>query len=200
MGAIAAHGRRASVQWCLDALAALLLSAVTLLLSSPALRVQGFGTIWFGAIAVGVLYLLPRRRWSAYLVVFLAFTVIASSVAGYSLVYSITRSSVDLIATALVAGVLQGRMALPMRAPSDAWALILGALAMGVVRMATGALLLVVFPQDGAQFALLPITLGLTAVIGILILAPLVVLAFDRSRWPAADARGAMTAGSSSSE
>lgn len=195
VGAVAAHGRRASVQWGLDALTALLVSAVTLLLSAPALRVQGFGTIWFGAIAVGLLYLLPRRRWSAYLVVFLVFTVIASSVAGYSLALSITRSTVDLIATAIIAGVLQRRLVLPMRGPSDAWTLILAALAMGVVRMATGALLFVGFPQDRAQFALLPITLGLTAVIGILILAPLVALAFDRTRWPDADANGAMRAG-----
>jgi len=46
-----------------DVLGACVLSAVGLALALPGLNAQGFTTIWYGALLIGVLTVLPKSRW-----------------------------------------------------------------------------------------------------------------------------------------
>ena len=176
----------------LDVAVAVSTAIVAVALALPAIRSQGFGTIWFGAIGIGLLLLVPPRRWPTYLVVITLATVFASAQAGFSPAAVAFRLPVDIAATVAVAVVLRRHGSFPLTSTPAAWLFIGVAFAFAAIRAAVVAVSVAIAPSPTLGPGFNPVTMGLGAAIGTLILVPLTVLALSRERWPRVEPRQAL--------
>ena len=162
-----------------DVLWAIVLVVGALALSVPAVRVQGFVTIWFGALLIGVLVLIPPRRWWPYLLLGLPATYFAMLQGGLPPLNSGIRAVTDMAFSAGIAWLLQRAHCLPMRRRRDAWILfgLAGGIAVG--RLVVGLLLVVLLPWPGGLVTLIPYFYGMSTLVGVIIAVPFVVLVFD---------------------
>lgn len=167
----------------LDLVIATAVTIASVAVAVPAVRAQGYSNLWFGGTAVAILMLVPVRRWWIYVAVFAVGTATAMIQGGFFVSHSILRTVTDVVVTCLAAWVLRDRLVLPLRRPVDAWLLIIVSTLAGIARFAAGSIGLLLWPVDGVDWAMLPISLALNTLIGMLVLIPLIVLTARRVSW-----------------
>ncbi|MCX6434162.1 MAG: PAS domain S-box protein, partial [Actinobacteria bacterium] len=162
----------------------LVVVAVGLGLSMSMLRTQGFVTVWYGAISVGVMVLIPRQRWWPYILTAAAGTFVAYGAGGWTIATSGARVLVDMVVVVALAIFLNRWRPIAIRSTRDAGVLIALALGAGVVRSLAAAPM-VPTPTTGSYSVLVYCAnVVLTTTIGVLTIVPLMVLVFDRRTWP----------------
>ena len=180
----------------LDVLFAAVISAVGLVIAIPAIRTQGFGTIWVGALGVAALALVPPRRWWAYLVVIGIATYAGTMQSGAVPLNGALRTLADLAITAAAAWLIQQRQVLPLRRVADAWTLAAIAVGVGLARMVALFVITLIAPSAGADWRLVTLAVGMNAVIGVLTLTPLLYLMGRWRSWSDATQSQAVLTGS----
>jgi diguanylate cyclase (GGDEF)-like protein/PAS domain S-box-containing protein len=164
---------------------ALLAVAIGLGLSMSMLRSQGFVTVWYGAIPVGIMLLIPRRRWWPYMLIAAAGTFVAYGAGGWPVATSVVRVIADMsIMVALALGLSRWRC-IPFRSTKDAGLLVAVALGGGVARALAAAPMVPTQSMGNYSVPVYCANVALTTAIGVLTIVPLVVLVFDRRTWPA---------------
>jgi len=167
-----------------DVAGALLAGVTGLAVGWPDFGQQGYLSVWFGAIAVGAMLLLPRRRWWPYVLVLVAATFVASKQGGWSPETSAIRAVTDLVVAVAATWAMRRFRCLPLRSSRDAWTFILVVDVAGGVRSSVAAALTYWAPPGHLGLALPTVNVGLSTAIGLLAVVPFMVLAFDRRRWP----------------
>ena len=168
----------------LDVVVALALGVVVIALNRPVLDAQGFGTVWFGAVAVGVLYLVPLRRWWAYVAVLVVLQVYVTLTSPHSVADATIRNGVTFALTLLAAFYLKRTTEFPLRRLSDAWRLVGVSLVVGAVRMILGGGAHLLLNDAKGELDVSPLSYGLNAFVGLLLFVPVVVLLGQRGSWP----------------
>ena len=168
----------------LDVALAALAAATGLLLGWPEFGTQGNLTVWYGAIAVGALMVVPARRWWPYLVALVAATYFASIQGGWSPMGPWVRAICDLLVVVALAVVLGRLRCIPFRTTRDAIIFLLVVDVAGGIRSLVGPGLAVVTAFSRGGQALPSINVGLSTVIGCVAVVPLIVLVVDRRTWP----------------
>ena len=162
---------------------ALLAVAIGLGLSMSMLRSQGFVTVWYGAIPVGIMLLIPRQRWWPYVLIAAAGTFVAYGTAGWPLATSAVRVMADMSIVVALGLVISHRRCIPFRSTKDAGLLVALAMGAGVARALVAAPMVPDQPM-GHSVLVYCANVFLTTTIGVLTIVPLIVLVFDRSTWP----------------
>ncbi len=163
---------------------ALLAVAAGLGLSMSMLRSQGFVTVWYGAIPVGIMLLIPRQRWWPYVLFAAAGTFVAYGTAGWPLATSAVRVMADMSIVVALGLVISHRRCIPFRSTKDAGLLVALAMGAGVARAVTAAPMVPTLSTGNYSLPVYCANVALTTAIGVLTIVPVIVLVFDRRTWP----------------
>ena len=176
--------RKALYTGLADISLALLAGACGILAGWPDFGRYGYMSVWFGAIGIGVLLLLPARRWAPYLFVLIGCTIYASNRGGWSVEVGAVRATIDVAIVIIAVLAIRRYRCMPLRSNRDAWVFILILDCIGVTRAAVAVAMSAWVHPNYQGLALPSLNIGLATAIGMLALVPFTVLVFDRRRWP----------------
>ena len=164
--------------WMRDLGLALLLAGMALLAARISfLAVDGARVLWTGgALVVGMLAVLPPRRWWPYVIVFAPVALIGLQLQGWSLPAAMPRTVLEVIAILAAAAVLRGTGWLQLSEPAYVWGVLGVGIGVGAMRALGLELIAWGVGSSAALEAAQAFVVVLSTTLGLLTAAPLVAL------------------------